>query len=139
MAEEKEFTWLSSFMAITNSRNQSAAVILKELYYSKHDKPVEISDRFFSSMTGLVKDVSEVMTDEKRRELVLGTHKTKRIPQLVIILNDPDSHYQWQAKALIEGNSETLANIQELLKMLKPRPAGKKSSENDIEATTATS
>ena len=62
-------------------------------------------------MTGLVKDVSEVMTDEKRRELVLGTHKTKIIPQLVIILNDPDSHYQWQAKALIEGNSETLANI----------------------------
>jgi hypothetical protein len=55
-------------------------------------------------MTGLVKD-------EKRRELVLGTHKTKRIPQLVIILNDPGELYQWQAKAVIDGNSETLANI----------------------------
>ena len=62
-------------------------------------------------MTALVKEVAEVLNDEKRCELVLGTHKTKRIPQLVIILNDPDSHYQWQAKALIEGNSETLANI----------------------------
>ena len=90
-------------------------------------------------MTGLVKDVSEIMTDEKRCELVLGTHKTKRIPQLVIILNEPDSLCQWHAKTVIEGNSETLANIQELLKMLKPRPAGKKSSENDIEATTVTS
>ena len=77
-------------------------------------------------MTGLVKDVSEVMTDEKRCELVLGTHKTKRIPQLVIILNEPDSLCQWQAKAVIEGNSETLANIQELLKMLKPHGAAEK-------------
>jgi len=80
VAEEKDFTWLSSFMAITNSRNQSAAVILKELYYSKHDKPVEISDRFFSSMTTLVKEVADVLNDEKRSELVLGIHKTKRIP-----------------------------------------------------------
>jgi len=67
-------------MATTNSRNQSAAVILEELYYSKHDKPVEISDRFFSSMTTLVKEVAEVLNDEKRSELVLGIHKTKRIP-----------------------------------------------------------
>jgi len=77
-------------------------------------------------MTALVKEVAEVVNDEKRCELVLGTHKTKRIPQLVIILNEPDSLCQWHAKAVIEGNSETLANIQELLKMLKPHGAAKK-------------
>ena len=94
-------------------------------------------------MTGLVKEVAEVLNDEKRCELVLGTHKTKRIPHLVIILNEPDSHYQWQAKAVIEGNSETLANIQELLKMLKPHGAAekgrkKKPSETGLGPTATT-
>ena len=130
-------------MVTTNSRNQSAAVILEELYYSKHDKPVEISDRFFSSMTTLVKEVAEVLNDEKRCELVLGTNKTKRIPKLVIILNDLDSLCQWHAKAVIEGNSETLANIQELLKMLKPHGATekgrkKKPSETGLDPTVTT-
>ena len=93
-------------------------------------------------MTALVKEVAEVLNDEKRSELVLGTHKTKRIPQLVIILNEPNSLCQWQAKAVIEGNSETLANIQELLKMLKPHGAGekgrKKPSETGLGPTATT-
>jgi hypothetical protein len=31
-------------------------------------------------MTTLVKEVADVLNDEKRSELVLGIHKTKRIP-----------------------------------------------------------